>query len=54
VVARKSRWIRSGAPFADFVSFVDLTIADATELFEELNPAVELPSAEGPLLRHAG
>lgn len=54
VVARKSRWIRSKISFADFASFVDLTIADATELFEELTPAVELTSAEGPLLRHAG
>ncbi|TAM65536.1 YbjN domain-containing protein [Mycobacterium sp.] len=54
VVARKSQWIRSGVSFADFASFVDLTIADATELFEELNPALELPSPDGPLLRHAG
>lgn len=54
VVARKSRWIRSGVSFADFATFVDLTIADATELFEELGTSAELPPAEGPLLRHAG
>lgn len=54
VVARKSRWIRNSVSFADFASFLDLTIADATELFEELNPAVESPSTERPLLRDAG
>ncbi|MCA2241791.1 MULTISPECIES: YbjN domain-containing protein [Mycobacterium] len=54
VVARKSQWIRSEVSFVDFASFVDLTIADATELFEELSPAVDVPSAERPLLRHAG
>lgn len=57
VVARKSQWIRSGVSFADFASFVDLTIADATEFFEELNPAIDVvdaPPAERPLLRHAG
>jgi hypothetical protein len=57
VVARKSRWIRTGVSFADFASFVDLTIADATELFEELDPAIDVadaPPTDRPLLRHAG
>ncbi|MCA2320915.1 YbjN domain-containing protein [Mycobacterium intracellulare] len=54
VVARKSQWIRSNVSFAEFASLVDLTIADATELFEELDPAAGLPSAERSLLRHAG
>lgn len=54
VVARKSQWIRSKVSFADFASLVDLTIADATELFEQLDPAAGLPSAERSLLRHAG
>lgn len=54
VVARKSQWIRNDVSFSDFACFVDRTIADATELFDELSPPVELPSAERPLLRHAG
>lgn len=54
VVARKSQWIRSKVSFAEFASLVDLTIADATELFEELDPAAGLPPAERSLLRHAG
>lgn len=54
VAARKSRWIRNNVSFADFASFLDLTIADATELFEELNPTVESPSTEAPLLRDVG
>ncbi len=54
VVARKSQWIRNSVSFVDFTSFVDLTIADATELFDELNAAVELAPAERPLLRRAG
>ncbi|ASW89001.1 YbjN domain-containing protein [Mycobacterium marseillense] len=56
VVARKSQWIRSAVSFADFASFVDLAIADATELFEELDPAIDVAgvaSADGPLLPHA-
>lgn len=54
VMARKSQWIRNDFSFSDFASFVDRTIADATEFFGELRPAVDLPSTEGPLLRHAG
>jgi hypothetical protein len=54
VVARRSHWIRDGLSFEDFASFVDGTIADAIELFGELAPVVELPSAEQPLLRDAG
>lgn len=53
VVARKSQWIRSAVSFADFASFVDLTIADATQLFEELDPAIDVASADRPLLPHA-
>lgn len=53
VVARKSQWIRSAVSFADFASFVDLTIADATELFEELDPAIDVASGDRPLLPHA-
>ena len=53
VVARKSQWIRDDVSFNDFASFVDRTIADATKLFEELSPAVELPY-ERSLLRDAG
>ncbi len=47
VVARKSQWIRDDVSFNDFASFVDRTIADATKLFEELSPAVEMPSTNG-------
>jgi hypothetical protein len=54
VMARKSQWIRNDVSFNDFASSVDQTIADATELFEELNPPVELPPMERPLLRDAG
>lgn len=54
VVARKSQWIRKNVTFDDFASFVDRTIADATEFFTELSPVVELPSTQKPLLRHAG
>lgn len=54
VVARKSQWIRKNVSFDDFASFVDRTIADATELFAELGPVVEVPSHQPPLLRHAG
>lgn len=54
VVARKSQWIRKSVSFDDFASFVDGTIADATELFAELSPVVELPSDQQLLLRHAG
>lgn len=53
VVARRSHWIRRNVSFDDFAAFVDRTIADATELFDDLNPAVELPTAH-PLLRDAG
>ncbi|HTX96182.1 MAG TPA: hypothetical protein VME67_15760 [Mycobacterium sp.] len=53
VVARRSHWIRKTDSFEDFASFVDRTIADATDLFDELSPPVDLPAAQ-PLLRHAG
>ncbi|ABK65322.1 conserved hypothetical protein [Mycobacterium avium 104] len=52
VTARKSQWIRNGVGFTDFAAFLDETIADATQLFEELNPAA--PPAHAPLLRDAG
>ncbi|CAM4002159.1 hypothetical protein MYSE111917_05000 [Mycobacterium senriense] len=54
VTARKSQWIRNDVSFNDFASFVDRTVADATELFDELSPTVELPSTERPQLRDAG
>ncbi|WP_374024300.1 hypothetical protein [Mycobacterium sp. HNNTM2301] len=53
VVARRSHWIRRNVSFDDFAAFVDRTIADAIELFDDLNPAVELPTAH-PLLQDAG
>ncbi len=53
VVARRSQWIRKSFSFEDFASFVDRTIADATDLFDELSPVVELPSRALPLLRDA-
>lgn len=53
VVARRSHWVRRNVSFDDFAAFVDRTIADAIELFDDLNPAVELPTAH-PLLRDAG
>ncbi|MGZ4563679.1 MAG: hypothetical protein ACXVX6_08925 [Mycobacterium sp.] len=52
VVARRSHWIRQNVSFEDFAAFVDRTIADATELFDDLSPAVELPTAH-PLLLDA-
>jgi hypothetical protein len=54
VMARKSQWIRKSVSFDDLTSFVDRTIAAATELFEELSPVGELPSDQEPLVRHAG
>lgn len=54
VTARKSQWIRNDVSFNDFTAFLDRTIADATELFAELSPVAELPSAPRPLLRDAG
>lgn len=54
VMARKSQWVRNDVSFSDFASFVDRTIADAIELFDELGPTVELPSPERSLLRDAG
>ncbi|OCB40633.1 hypothetical protein A5676_10705 [Mycobacterium malmoense] len=53
VVARRSHWIRQNVSFEAFAAFVDRTIADATDLFNELSPAVELPTAHA-LLRDAG
>jgi hypothetical protein len=54
VLARRSQWIREGISFEDFASFADRTIAAAIDLFAELTPVVELPSAAQPLLRDAG
>lgn len=54
MIARRSHWIRDGVSFEDFASFVDGAIADAIELFAQLAPVVELPSAPQPLLRDAG
>jgi hypothetical protein len=54
VVARRSQWIRARVSFEDFTSFVDNTIADAIDLFAQLNPVVELPPTTQPLLRDAG
>jgi hypothetical protein len=53
VEARKSQWIRDDMSFSDFVAFVDRSIADATELIEELTLASELSSPEEALLRYA-
>jgi hypothetical protein len=53
VSARRSRWIRENISFEDFASFADRTIAAAIDLFAELTPVVELPSAARPLLRDA-
>jgi hypothetical protein len=39
--------------FEEFASLVDRTIAAAVDLFAELSPVVELPSAAQPLLRDA-
>ncbi|BBZ47308.1 YbjN domain-containing protein [Mycobacterium parmense] len=54
VVARTSQWIPADVPFEDFATFVDRTIAAATELFAALHQITELPSATGPLVRDAG
>jgi hypothetical protein len=54
VVARGSQWIRARGSFEDFASFVDNTIADAMDLFAQLNPVIELPPTTQPLLRDAG
>lgn len=53
VVARRSHWVRRNVSFDEFAVFVDHTIADATDLFDELSPAVVLPTAHA-LLRDAG
>lgn len=53
VVARRSHWIRDTVSFEDFSAFVDRTIADATDLFGDLSPAAELPTAHA-LVRDAG
>ncbi|KLO46307.1 hypothetical protein [Mycobacterium nebraskense] len=53
LVARRSQWIRPNVSFEDFAAFVDRTIADATDLFDDVSPVVELPTAH-PLLRDAG
>jgi hypothetical protein len=54
VLARRSQWIRKGVSFEDFASFVDAAIADAIDLFGQLDPVVELPSTARPLLLDAG
>ncbi len=54
VVARRSQWIRDRVSFEEFASFVDRTVADAIDLFAQLNPVVELPPTTQPLLRDAG
>jgi hypothetical protein len=54
VVARRSQWIRAGVSFEDFASIVDRIIADAIDLFAQLNPVIELPPAAQPLLCDAG
>lgn len=53
VVARRSHWIRQHVSFEEFAAFVDRIIADATDLFDDLSPVVELPTAH-PLLLDAG
>jgi len=52
--ARRSQWIREGTSFEDFASFVDRTIAAATDLYAELTALFELPAPAQPLLRDAG
>jgi hypothetical protein len=58
VVARRSQWIRGNLNrFEGFASFVDAVIADAIELFGQLEPAAgiaELPSMPQPLICDAG
>ena len=57
VYATGSQRIPDRVPFEDFASFVDRTIAAATEFFGELPPVTELalPSQGAlPLLRDAG
>lgn len=54
VVARRSQWIRGSVLFEDFATFVDRTIADAFELFEELAPVADVPGSTEPLMRDAG
>jgi hypothetical protein len=49
VSARRSQWIREGNSFEDFASFVDRTIAAASDLFAGLTRVVELPSRAHPL-----
>ena len=49
VSARRSQWIREGNSFEDFASFVDRTIAAASDLFAGLTPVFELPSGAHPL-----
>jgi hypothetical protein len=54
VMARRSQWIRADASFEDFASFVDRIIADAIDLFAQLNPVSESPPTAPPLLCDAG
>lgn len=54
VCARGSLRIQDRISFEDFASFVDGTVAAAIDLFGELTPAAEMPSAAEPLVRDAG
>ncbi|HTQ22583.1 hypothetical protein [Mycobacterium sp.] len=54
VLARGSKRIPDRISFDEFAAFVDRTIAAATDLFSELTPVDELPSAQQPLVRDAG
>lgn len=54
VYATSSRRIRDRIPFEDFASFVNGTIAAATELFGEVAEVTDPPSTQLPLLREAG
>jgi hypothetical protein len=54
VCARGSLRIQDRISFEDFASFVDGTVAAAINLFGELTPVAEMPSAAEPLVRDAG
>ncbi|OBK14919.1 hypothetical protein A5636_06835 [Mycobacterium asiaticum] len=52
VAAEQSRWIEARITFAEFATFTDRVTAAASELFNQLTVAADLPSP--PLLRDAG
>lgn len=52
VTAEQSRWIGEHVTFADFAAFADRATSAASDLFQRLTAAAELPSP--PLLRNAG